>query len=338
MAYDPADLRLPTWLLKLLDRLVGLTVPVGRNWRLAMTRPGIVFAAAWFGVWVAAFYSGNNLLYLCGAMLTAVMAAALYYGARLLREMPAISLPLLQAGDVSVIRQPLPGRADMAAVLSLSWSNPAGDFDLAARCTSEGSQLIGRLRPKRRGLFERQRLRLATAAPLGLFELSLSRDEASEMAVLPAPLPWQQDVQSMQQATNPQLFAREGDEWFDLRNYVPGDALSRIHWRKAAGDWQRWAVKRFHSPEAGREGLLLRVDLRLPAGRDSDDFDELLGRAWFWVRQARDAGGRLVLGQHYFDLIDEGQYRQALRALAAAVPESQPAADSGGLLLSLAET
>ena len=301
-----------------------------------MTRPGIVYTAAWLGVWAAAFYSGNNLLYLCGAMLTAIMVAALLLSARLLRQLPELSLPLLQAGDVTVVRQSLPGRIDAAAVLAISWSNAAGDFALSARCTPEGSQLFGRLRPEHRGWFERHMLLLSTAAPLGLYEVSLRRQQGGEMAVLPAPQPWPMASHSPLAAIQTRQFLHEGDEWFDLRGYVPGDALSRIHWRKAAGDWQRWIVKRFHMPEAGEEELLLRVDLRLPAGREVAEFESLLGRAWFWVRQARDAGGRLVLGQQGFELADAQQYRQALRALAAATPEAQPAAGSGGLLLSLA--
>ena len=336
MAYDPADLRLPPWLIRLLDRLIGLSVPLGRNWQLAMTRPGIIYTVAWFGVWAAAFYSGNNLLYLCGAMLTAIMAAALFQAVRLLQQFPGLELPLLQAGDVTVIRQKFLGSVDAAAVLELSWSNPAGDFSLIARYAPVGNQLVGRLRPARRGIFAPQQLRLSTAAPLGLYELSLSRESEGEMAVLPVPEPWAVASQASPATAETAQPLREGDEWFDLRGYVPGDALSRIHWRKAAGDWQRWVVKRFQMPEEGREAPLLRVDLRLPAGRGETDFESLLGRAWFWVRQAGEEG-RLILGQQAFELADSRQYRQALLALAAAAPESAPAAGSGGLLLSLAE-
>ena len=62
------------------------------------------------------------------------------------------------------------------------------------------------------------------------------------------------------------------------------------------------------------------------------DFEQLLGRVWFWVKQ-QQAGARLLLGQDDFDLSDDEQYRQALKALAGATPESKPAAGSGGLLL-----
>ncbi|RMG81653.1 MAG: hypothetical protein D6712_15870, partial [Chloroflexi bacterium] len=72
MAYDPADLRLPPWLLRLFDALVRVRLPVGPKWRLGLTRPGVMYALALFGIWAAAFYSGNNLLYLCGSVLLAI--------------------------------------------------------------------------------------------------------------------------------------------------------------------------------------------------------------------------------------------------------------------------
>lgn len=337
MAYDPADLRLPPWLLRTLDALVDLRIPLGSNWSLGMTRPGIIYSGAWFGVWAAAFYSGNNLLYLCGAVLTAIMAAALIRAVRLLKQFPSISLPVLQAGDVTVIRQPMPAAADAAAVVDLFWSNAGGEFSLSARCSASDSLLNGRLKPGRRGLFALDRLQLSTTAPLGLYVLSLKRDDGGEMAVLPSPLPWAAASRSSTSAEHQRHSCFEGDEWSDLRDYMPGDPLSRIHWRKATGDARRWSVKRFQLPETPATERLLRVDLRLPAGSQEADFESLLGRAWFWIRQEVHDRGRLVLGQEYFELSDERQYRQLLRALAAARPEHGPAAGSGGMLLSLAE-
>jgi len=306
-----------------------------------MTRPGIILTAAMLGVWAAAIYSGNNLLYLCGAMLASVMIAAITQAARLLRRLPDPGdalFPILQAGDVSVLHQEIDCNADMAAAVEISWANEAGQFRLLARCSVFASQLQGRLQPQRRGLFECKQVQLSTSAPLGLFIVEVIRNQGGEMVVLPAPLAWTACGAADGQWQSGQQFFREGDEWRDLRSYVPGDSLSRVHWRKAAGDPQAWTVKRFSAADSQAPQALLRVDLRLPAGTEEADFDRLLGRAWFWVKEQQQAGARLLLGHADFDLSDEQQYRHALKALAGAVPETKPAAGSGGLLLSLSSS
>lgn len=338
MAYDPADLRLPTWLLRLLEVLIHLRFPVARNWQMGMTRPGIMLTVALLGVCAAAIYSGNNLLYLCGAMLLSVMIAAITQAVRLLKRLPDLGdtlLPILQAGDVSVLHQEVGLNADMAAAVEISWSNDCGRFNLLVLCSAFVSQLQGRLQPQRRGLFDCKQVQLSTSAPLGLFIVEVIRNQDGEMVVLPAPLAWTAYSGAACYQQSDQHFFREGDEWRDLRNYVPGDPLSRVHWRKAAGNSQLWTVKRFSTAESQTPQALLRVDLRLPAGMADADFEQLLGRAWFWVKEQQQAGAQLFLGQADFDLSDEKEYRHALKALAGATPETEPAAGSGGLLLSL---
>ena len=340
MAYDPADLRLPSWLVRLFDVLIRLRLPVARNWTLGLTRPGIMLIAAILGVWAAAFYSGNNLLYLCGAMLISVTVAAVTQAVRLLRRFPAmgdVKLPILQAGDVSVLRQAICLNTDMAAVVDITWASDAGRFNLLARCSAVSSQLQGRLLPKKRGLFAYKRVHLSTSAPLGLFIVELIRNQDDEMVVLPAPLAWSASNSMAFQQQGDLLLFHEGDEWSDLRSYVPGDPLSRVHWRKAAGNIREWTVKRFSTSESLASQHLLRVDLRLPDGMDDDDFERLLGRAWFWIKEQQQTGTRLILGQSEYDLSDEMQFRHALKALAEVMPEVRPAAGDGGLLLSLSD-
>ncbi len=328
MAYDPADLRLPPLLLRLLDAIVRVRLPVWRGWRLGVTRPGALFVAALAGVWAAALYSGNNLLYLCGAMLLMLAVAGLAVAARLLTDMPYLApvMPALgEAGTPSVVGCRLSHAFPFAACVEVRWCD---GVHALLRCTPEGSRLQAHAPAMPRGLYDLNAQELVTEAPLGLWRLMRRRNDAWQRAVLPAPVAWS-DAAAYAGAQSSRPF-REGDEWRDLRAYVRGDPPARIHWRKAV--MGEWAVKRFSDGQAAAQTAILRVDLR---GVPGDAFERLLGRVCFWMR-SREAG-RLVLGSREFDLADAAERRAAFCALAAARPESAPPAGHGGLLLALGE-
>ncbi len=342
MAYDPADLKLPAWLLRLLDALIRLRVPVVPDWRLGMTRPGVMFSAALTGIWAAAFYSANNLLYLCGAVMLALLLAAVSQAAWLLRTFPALqgALPILQAGQVTALRQRLVGRDSasltMSAIVDISWPHGGDRCALAGRCENRQISLHGRLHPPRRGLFSITDWQTGTSAPLGLFVLTRIRHDPLELIVLPAAQAWiSGSAPASACLSNTDPVSGEGDQWRDLRAYAPGDALARVHWRKADGDIRNWVVKRFGSAVHDTGRLLLRVDLRMPTGMDDAAFEQLLGRACSWIQQQEHSAAAVILGQVEFDLAQQAQYRLALKALAAAQPESEPPAGQGGLWLSL---
>lgn len=336
MAYDPADLRLPPWLLRLLDWLVRIEIPLGRRWRFGMTRPGALLAAVLLGLWLAAFYSGNNLLYLCGAVLTALTASSLWQAAAILRSVPPLAghLPSSSvAGEPFLFSERLPALPATAALIDMTWPDSGLEFEMQMRL--EKQVLIrGMIRPVQRGLFRLERLQLTTNAPLGLWRLFLLRKEPFEWAVLPRPVPWTFE----HAGAGRRAHLLEGDDLRDLRSYVPGDTLSRIHWRKAASDMAHWSVKRFEQQAGGREEELLRVDLRVPGSADAAvQFEQLLGRAWFWIEARLNGHGRIrvILGQHHFEPAEAGQRQALIRAIAAATPQQRPPAGDGGTLLSL---
>jgi len=331
MAYDPADLRLPHWLLRFFDALVRLRLPLGRGLSIGMTRPGVLLSGAIAGLWLAAFYSGNNLLYLCGAMLTSLAVASVLRGILLLRSMTSLrefSWPRLEAGEATVVRVEESLSSAVSAVVQLLLQGDGGRFELQLRIEPEVRQLRGRLQPAARGVFEGGRLIMSTTAPLGLFQLILSKASQQRLVVMPAAVPWNDMSQQFR-------LLQEGDEWRDLRAYAMGDSLARVHWRKAAMDAREWTVKRFgrHEEDAARQRLV--VDLRLPAGMDAECFEELLGKAWFWLQERH--AGVLVIGQRAFALADIGARQEAMLALAGARPESIAPAVADGPRLSLLE-
>jgi len=329
MAYDPAELKLPRSLLFLFDFLIRIRLPVWPGWHIGTTRAGALFMAAMLGVWAAALYSGNNLLYLCGAILLSLLAGALWIAVRLLNQVPRLA-PFMpefsEAGTTAILHRELPLRCSGAACVDVSWQgkHPA---TAVIRYAPERCFLAGRLPAMARGISGYSAQRLETEAPLGMWRLEYDRQDAWQWAVLPVPVAWSGAGLELQCGDETH---REGDEWRDLRAYVRGDPMSRVHWRKAShGDW---CVKRFGDSCATAQQKLLRVDLRGQAG---SAFEQLLGKAFFWMRSCPQ--GMLMLGCQTFDLSDAAQIGRAMLALAEAVPETVPPAGEGGVLLSMEE-
>jgi hypothetical protein len=336
MPYDPSDLRLPPWLLRLMDRVVRAELRLG-TWRLGLTRPGALYLATLLGVSAAAVYSGNNLLYLCGAMFASFGAAGLVSGIRLLRRLPSLARLMpdhTQAGLAHVLREAVPLAYPYPALVDISWHDdgPQAPLALSLRLERGGGVLGGSMLADRRGIRLLRRLRLATSAPLGLWRLGLEREEAWDWVVVPAPVAMHGGVAA---ARKPADMA--GDEWRDLRAYVPGDLRSRIHWRKlpaGAADPRQWLVKHFAAPPPETRVELVRVDMRLPEGTPPAALDRLLGQAVSWLLQPpsrQPDTRRIVIGA-----VESGPADPALwRLLAGAAPQAEPPAGQGGLLLSL---
>ncbi len=303
-----------------------------------MTRPGVMLAAVLTGLWLAAFYSGNNLLYLCGAMLSALTFASIWQGVRLLKSTPPLAALLpgaTEAGESFILRKDVPSISTQTGIVDVQWFGEQQPVVLQVRL-DRPTVLTGRLHAEQRALIHLDRQRLTTTAPLGLWRISCWRDELSSWAVLPRPVAWVESVLSGARYARP----FEGDELRDLRSYVPGDALSRIHWRKAASDASQWTVKRFEQHASELYTNKLRVDLRLPQSVDAGLFEELLGRVWYWVDSRLKAGEKqlkVVLGQQQFDLVSLAQREAFFMALAETTPQSSSPAGRGGQLLSLME-
>ena len=336
MAYDPADLRLPPWLLRLLGWLVRIEVPIGSGWRIGVTRPGALYLGALIGVWLAAFYSGNNLLYLCGAMLFALVAMALLRGIQLLGRSPELGSALpdyVEAGREEVLQGVLPHLTSDAATVELKWYTSGSELVGQLRLADKGS-LTGRFFSDLRGRALFNRLELTTSFPLGLWKIIHFKQDEGSLFVMPKAVPWHDELGELRRL-------EQGDEWSGLREYVSGDALSRVHWRKVTSADTGWTVKRFDRSEPHDQQHLLRVDLRLPKGSSEQLFEQLLGKAWYWLLEQlpnpKD-GDLLILGETLFNLGNAQERGAAIEALASAKPSQSAAIGSGGILLSLMES
>jgi len=337
MAYDPADLKLPHWLLVFLDWGIRLRFPVWPGWHAGMTRPGALYASMIVGIAAAAFYSGNNLLYLCAAMLVSLAIAAFVYGVLVLLAVPDFSACMPEVsttGSAIVARRSLTGRIIMPAFIRAVWLGDTRNMECTIRFAKEGILLV-QLRASCRGLFSFPSLQLSTEAPLGLWRLERRVDTVCwTWAVIPEAVPVS-GFPSRRAYHAGEAGSHEGEEWRDLRGYYPGDMPSRIHWRKSlASEWGigAWMVKRFAQPEAADAEKVLRVDLR---GHVGPAFERLLGQVVSWIQEYPE--GRLILGRKEFDPGREKCRQPLWQAIALAQPESDPPAGDGGILLSIVQ-
>ena len=337
MAYDPSDLRLPPWLLRLLDGLIAIRIPIGGFWHIGMTRAGALMFFSLFGLWAAAFYSGNNLLYLCGAMLSAIALAALWQGIQTLRHCPKFGAFLpdyMLCEQPFVLRQRIEYPRKTSALLHVAWADT--EIQLHARLSAEKSLLMGQFTPNKRQYRKLEKQYLKTSAPLGLWEITRQRQDPALWVVLPKPIAWSTSQHQQQNIgqDNPKPLS-EGDEYHDLRAYAVGDSPSRIHWRKSTLEPASWRIKHFSQYEQHLETAHLCVDLRLPQYLSDNHeqhaaFEALLGRTWHWLQsqissnQSSPASIHLNLGQQDFDCSKPQELQAAIHAIAAAKPERLP--------------
>ncbi|MDQ6957253.1 MAG: hypothetical protein Q9M21_08655, partial [Mariprofundaceae bacterium] len=191
MAYNPSDLRLPPWLLRLLDGLVAIRIPIGHFWHLGMTRAGALMLFSLLGLWAAAFYSGNNLLYLCGAMLSAIATAALWQGIQTLRHCPKFGgfLPdYIECEQPFILRQHIAYNRNTSALLHITWVD--SNIQLHARLSAQISLLMGQLSSHTRQYHKLRKQYLKTSAPLGLWEITHQRQDPALWVVLPKSITW----------------------------------------------------------------------------------------------------------------------------------------------------
>ena len=340
MAYNPADLRLPPWLLRFLDWLITLRLPIAKHWHIGMTRAGVIMLFTLIGLWSAAFYSGNNLLYLCGGMMTAISIAALWRGISMFKGLPLMGTslpPILEVGSPYILRKELHHLSHHSALIKINYltskNSASQTISLQARLTEQAMVISGKIMPTQRGVIQYAQQQLSTSAPLGLWELTCQRHDTVDYLVLPKKISWLAAHGSSEHSSYQHI---EGDEYHDLRAYSPGDAVAHIHWRKSTLEPNTWRIKRFQQSTGEPQQTTLIVDLRVPSIQHSEAFERLLGMAYFWLAsQTPQASPHIVIGQQAFHCLNATEYALALTAIAKAQTESIPPLHQHGIILSL---
>lgn len=144
--------------------------------------------------------------------------------------------------------------------------------------------------PRRRGIYQWQRLTVEGTDALGLVTLKkVYTTEVAELIVYPAPIPihttitpsagWGQSELETGRSTGSGLDTRS------IRNYVQGDPMRTIHWKSSAKRGTLM-VKEFESGS----GLTLRMILQRTSGIDVGDeqtsvFEAMCGNALYLTQQ-----------------------------------------------------
>jgi uncharacterized protein (DUF58 family) len=130
----------------------------------------------------------------------------------------------------------------------------------------------------RRGLRQLPQLSVRSSFPLGLFEQTRRLDEARTILVLPRIRRLSRRVVDdiTMQGSVSHRWERSGEEYYGLREYVPGDDPRMISWRVSARAGE--LIVREMDPGTAR-AVVIEFDPRVPADYDLDAFEDCVDLA-----------------------------------------------------------
>ncbi|MFB6264187.1 MAG: DUF58 domain-containing protein [Bradymonadaceae bacterium] len=315
---------------------------------LAFTRTGKFFVLMTLGVGFGAINTGNNLLFLLlGMMLSLIVASGLLSEAvvrRLDVDRSAPFRPLAGRSSPGKFRVDNPKRwaslsIEVAEARTVCRAGPlAGEALTPARVpwwkfwvsadeaedgrepvarrycprleAEDARELTVRYRFPARGAYQLQRIEVSTRFPFSLFEKAREVDAREQIVVLPRPRPapaWRTRLMAAFGDT-PAGERGQGQEYYGLREYRPGEDKRLIHWRRTAARGE--PVVREQEREEHR-----RVDVVLanttPEGTSPDEvrgeFERALERTAGLLDELAAAGMRARL--HVLDT--DGSRRSA---------------------------
>jgi len=249
-----------------------------------MTREGKAFVFVTVGVGVAAFNTGNNLLFLVlGFMLSlivlsGVMSETAIRGLRVSRRLPNRAF----AGQLCLVELVLQNEKPRSPSYSLEIEDLAQDGPTERRCyflkVGPGAEqaAVYRRTPPRRGMLRFVGFRVATRYPFGIFEKWRVLSSPSELLVYPALLPdaeLQHELQS-HGLDAPSARIGPGTEVAGLRGYEAGDDARAIHWRRTAAFGRLMVTERQSDASTQLSILLDNID-----SGDAEAFEKLVSRA-----------------------------------------------------------
>jgi uncharacterized protein (DUF58 family) len=305
---------------------------------LRPTRAGWSFFALCFGVGFAALNTGNNLLYLVLALmlsflvLSGVLSELALRGIRVERRLPAELFAEHPARVALEIHNAQRRVAAFAIVVEDRVALPGGEDRSAGRCVALRVPPGGRevqsyhFSPARRGALAFQGFVVSTRFPFGLFTKSLVLDAKQSALVYPAVervAPPREQASAAAEGARPQPRDGAGDAADGLRDFAPGDAARRIHWRASARA-RRLLVRR----RVGDEPAEILVELATGRAEAPEQFERRVSRAASEVVAGLAAGRRVALraGDQQVDAATGPRQRARLLAFLARVQAAAPGA------------
>ena len=273
---------------------------VENAWRrhLRTTREGKAFLFVTLGVGIAAFNTGNNLLFLIlGFMLSlivlsGVMSETAIRGLRVSRRLPARAF----AGKVCLVELVLQNDKPRAPSYSLEIEDLAEDAPTERRCyflkVGPGAEQAAAYRRMltRRGTLSFVGFRVATRYPFGIFEKWRVLHSPSELLVYPKLLSDHELRHEFQShgLDAPTQRVGVGTEIAGLRSYETGDDARAIHWRRTAALGRLVVTER--QSDASTQLTVLLDNVQTDAGEFEARFERLISRAATLVVAALSRG------------------------------------------------
>lgn len=222
--------------------------PTRRESRL--TFGGLIYIAVTLFLAIGAVNSQNNLLFwLFGVAIATLIVSGIFSGNALMKtRLQARAFREGHAGQTLKLHYSVSNRSRFfplfAALISESPDNtkrigaflPASIIHVGP---GESGSFVGNLVPARRGRVILHTIRLSTRFPFGLMQKSLVFEQPRIMMVLPHMLTLKPDLLRQTHSPGEQPRRRSprsgrSDEFWGLREYVPGDARRRIAWKHSA--------------------------------------------------------------------------------------------------------
>lgn len=181
---------------------------------------------------------------------------------------------------------------------------------------------------RKRGRVELKVIDLYTRYPFGFFLKKRRIRIDGEMVVFPRLLSESNELERFRPATGEQVVANRpgpGSEIHSFRDYVRGDSLRHIYWRKSAS-LGRWITKQTDL-DASRTVQVV-VDPYKPRGASDDEFEEMISAATTFVYYAieRHIDVILLLPRVELRTKTSGSAEAMFRALALLDPVYEPVA------------
>jgi uncharacterized protein (DUF58 family) len=261
-----------------------------RPWKrhLRSTREGKAFIMVTIGVGLAAFNTGNNLLFLIlGFMLSlivlsGVMSETAIRGLRVSRRLPQRAF----AGKVCLVELVLHNKKPRAPSYSLEIEDLAQDAPTERRCyflkVGPGAEQAAAYRRtlNRRGSLRFVGFRVATRYPFGIFEKWRMLTNPAELLVYPKLLADQDLRHDMKShgLDSPTQRIGVGTEIAGLRSYETGDDARSIHWPRTAS-LGRLVVTERQSDASSQLTLLLDNARSINTPEEDEQFERMVSRA-----------------------------------------------------------